>query len=158
VLPGYVTFRFFAALQSAAAFPNRRCDMALNVSPPTPWHGRPAGTHSYAIIVEDPEAPKGTSRHWAAYDIPPDALRLPEGAGSREQGAALQRAFNEFGTAHYDCPKPPPRDGAHRYHFRLFALDVPELELANGCAARDVLAAVQDHALAEADFVATFER
>jgi Raf kinase inhibitor-like YbhB/YbcL family protein len=138
--------------------PNQFSRDAGHVSPPIEWQGGPAGTRSYAIIVEDPDAPKGMSHHWAAYNIPPDALRLPEGAGSREQGVALQMAFNEFGTAHYDCPQPPPRDGAHRYHFRLFALDVPELELADGCAARDVLAAIQDHALAEADLIAPFER
>jgi Raf kinase inhibitor-like YbhB/YbcL family protein len=127
-----------------------------NTSPLVEWQGAPRGTRSYALVVEDPDAPKGTFRHWAAYDIPPDSLRLAEGAGSRQQGAALRMAQNDFGNTHYDGPRPPPGDSPHHYHFRLFALDVPELDVADDCSAADVLEAAKAHALAEADTVGTF--
>jgi Raf kinase inhibitor-like YbhB/YbcL family protein len=129
-----------------------------NVSPRVEWRGAPAGTRSYALVVEDPDAPKGTFRHWAAYDIAPDARELSEGAGSREQGAAIQMATNDFGNAHYDGPQPPHGHGVHHYHFRLFALDVPTLDVSEDAAAMDVLEAARAHALAEADVVGTFER
>lgn len=150
-------------LNSAAFEPNEKIPDQFsrdggNVSPPISWEGAPAGTQSFALVVEDPDAPRGTFRHWAAYDIPADAHRLAEGAGSREQGAAIQMASNDFGNARYDGPQPPPGHGTHHYHFRLFALDVPRLEVPEDCAAADILAAAREHSLAEADVVGTFER
>jgi Raf kinase inhibitor-like YbhB/YbcL family protein len=129
-----------------------------NVSPLVEWRGAPRGTRSYALVVEDPDAPKGTFRHWAAYNIPADARQLAEGAGSREQGAALQMALNDFGNARYDGPQPPPGDIPHHYHFRLFALDVPELDVAEDCSAEDVLEAARAHSVAEAQTVGLFTR
>jgi Raf kinase inhibitor-like YbhB/YbcL family protein len=129
-----------------------------NVSPLIEWQGAPVGTRSYALVVEDPDAPKGTFRHWAAYDIPPDAQRLAEGAGSGELGAAIQMATNDFGNPHYDGPQPPPGHGTHHYHFRLFALDVPELDVPEDCDAGQVLEAARAHSIAEAEAIGTFER
>jgi len=129
-----------------------------NVSPLVEWQGAPRGTKSYALVVEDPDAPKGTFRHWAAYNIPADLQRLAEGAGSRDQGAALQMATNDFGNARYDGPQPPAGDGPHHYHFRLFALDVPELDVEEDCSAEDVLEAAKAHSIDEADTVGLFAR
>jgi Raf kinase inhibitor-like YbhB/YbcL family protein len=129
-----------------------------NVSPLIEWQGAPAGTRSYALVVEDPDAPSGTFRHWAAYDIPPDEQRLPEGAGSGTRSAPLHMATNDFGNAQYDGPQPPPGHGTHHYHFRLFALDVPELDVPDDCDAGQVLEAARAHSIAEADAVGTFER
>ncbi|HEV7608479.1 MAG TPA: YbhB/YbcL family Raf kinase inhibitor-like protein [Steroidobacteraceae bacterium] len=128
-----------------------------NISPSIEWHGAPPTTRSFALVVEDPDSPKGTFRHWAAYDIPPDAQHLHEGAGSGAQGAPIQMATNDFGNARYDGPQPPPGHGVHHYHFRLFALDVPELDVPEGSSAGQVLEAARAHAIAEADTVGTFE-
>jgi len=127
-----------------------------NLSPLVKWDGAPPGTRSFALVVEDPDAPKGTFRHWAAYNIPADLHRLDEGSGAPERGAALQMAENDFGHKHYDGPQPPPGDNPHHYHFRLFALDVPELDVDADCSAADVLEAARAHSLAEADTVGTF--
>jgi Raf kinase inhibitor-like YbhB/YbcL family protein len=129
-----------------------------NVSPRLEWHGAPLDTRSYALIVEDPDAPRGTFRHWAAYDIPPDANWLHEGAGSGSPGAPLKMARNDFGDIRYDGPHPPPGHGTHHYHFRLFALDTPELNVPDGASARQVLAAAEEHALAQAETIGTYER
>lgn len=129
-----------------------------NVSPPVQWHGAPGNTRSYALIVEDPDAPKGTFRHWAAYDIPRDATNLAQGVGSRQQGAAVQMAVNDFGNPQYDGPQPPPNHGVHHYHFRLFALDVPDLDVAPEDGVEAVLEAARAHALEEAEVIGTFER
>jgi Raf kinase inhibitor-like YbhB/YbcL family protein len=138
--------------------PNQFSRDGGNVSPSIEWRGAPAGTQSYALIVEDSDGPSGTFRHWAAYDIPADARRLAEGAGSGERGAALRVAINDFGNAQYDGPQPPPGHGTHHYHFRLFALDVPELDVPEGCSAEDILEAAEDSSLEEAEFVGVFER
>ena len=138
--------------------PNQFSRDGGNVSPLVEWNGAPAGTRSYALVVEDPDAPNGTFRHWAAYDIPADAQRLAEGAGSGAQGAAIQMATNDFGNAQYDGPQPPPGHGTHHYHFRLFALDVPELDVPDECDAAQLLEAAKAHSIAEADAVGTFER
>lgn len=129
-----------------------------NVSPLIKWQGAPPGTQSYALVVEDPDAPKGIFRHWAAYNIPPDMHRLDEGAGSHANGAAMLTARNDFGHQQYDGPQPPPGDNPHHYHFRLFALDVPALEVQDDCSAAEVLEAARAHSLAEADAVGTFAR
>jgi Raf kinase inhibitor-like YbhB/YbcL family protein len=129
-----------------------------NVSPRVEWQGAPADTRSFALIVEDPDAPRGTFRHWAAYDIDPDVSWLGEGAGSGELGAPIRQATNDFGNAHYDGPQPPPGHGTHHYHFRLFALNVERLDLPDDASASDVLSAAMDNAIAEADVVGTFSR
>jgi Raf kinase inhibitor-like YbhB/YbcL family protein len=146
------------AFRANQAIPHQFSRDGGNVSPAVEWRGAPEGTQSFALVVEDPDAPRGTFHHWAAYDIPADAQRLAEGAGSRAQGAAMQMGTNDFGNTQYDGPQPPPGHGTHHYHFRLFALDVPALEVPESCSADDVLAAVEDHAIEEAEVVGTFER
>lgn len=129
-----------------------------NVSPRVEWHGAPADTRSFALVVEDPDAPKGTFRHWAAYDISPDTNWLGEGAGSGELGSPIRQGVNDFGNAHYDGPQPPPGHGTHHYHFRLFALNVPELDVPDDATATDVLDAAMANAIAEADVIGTYSR
>ena len=153
------------AIKTQAFAPNQKIPERFsrdggNLSPQLEWSGAPAATRSFALIVEDPDAPKGTFRHWAAYNIPAVALRLPEGAGSQTAGSGMQMtmARNDFGNPRYDGPQPPPGHGIHHYHFRLFALDVPTLDVPATCAAQDVLDAVRVHALAEGDTVGLFER
>lgn len=129
-----------------------------NVSPALNWRGAPAGTRSYALVVEDPDAPARTFRHWAVYNIEPDIARLAEGAGSGGRGGSMRTATNDFGNMRYDGPQPPRGHGPHHYHFELFALDVADLELPARASAEDVLAAARRHALAVAEAIGTFER
>jgi Raf kinase inhibitor-like YbhB/YbcL family protein len=49
-----------------------------NISPPLEWREAPDGTRSYALIVDDPDAPSGVFRHWAVYNIIGERDRLPE--------------------------------------------------------------------------------
>lgn len=146
------------AFQNDQPIPDRFSRDGANLSPPIEWHDEPTDAQSYALIVEDPDAPGGTFRHWAAFDIPPQRRRLPEGAGTSEQIAGVRMARNDFGNARYDGPQPPPGHGPHHYHFRLFALDVPSLGLPERCEARDVLEAARVHCVASADAVGTFQR
>lgn len=138
--------------------PRRYARDADNVSPPLEWHDPPTDTRSFALVVDDPDAPRGMFRHWAVYDIPPQERQLREGAGSAPQGAGLHMARNDFGNPHYDGPQPPLGHGVHHYHFRVFALDVPKLNVPPSASAADVERAAQSHATAEAEIVGTFER
>ena len=110
------------------------------------------------MVVEDPDAPSGTFRHWAVYDIPGGTTTLAEGVGTAKSSATRHVAANDFGDRYYDGPQPPGGSGVHHYHFRLFALDVPQLKLPGNASARDVLEAARAHSLAQADLVGTYER
>lgn len=147
-----------SAFGNDQAIPDRFSRDGGNVSPPIEWKGAPTDVQSYALVLEDPDAPQGTFRHWAAYNIPPQLRQLPEGAGSGQNVPGVQMAQNDFGNKGYDGPQPPHGHGTHHYHFRLFALDVPALSLPAGSNAADVVEAARAHCIAAADAVGTFER
>jgi Raf kinase inhibitor-like YbhB/YbcL family protein len=130
------------------------CD-GENVSPPLQWSGPPAGTQSYVLIVEDPDAPSGMFRHWAVYNLASDRTGFPENAGRSER---LNEGINDFGHARYDGPCPPPGHGTHHYHFHLAALDTPRLTLSPKAKVAEIWRAAQPHALAQADLVGTYRR
>ncbi|PTQ13595.1 YbhB/YbcL family Raf kinase inhibitor-like protein [Sphingomonas oleivorans] len=127
-----------------------------NRSPPLEWQGEPEGTMSYALIVEDPDAPRGTFRHWAICDIPANRHELGEGEGQRGRG--LHQLANDFGNAGYDGPQPPRGDGPHHYRFRLAALDTDHLDIPASARADAVWNAARPHILAEAELTGIYER
>lgn len=129
-----------------------------NVSPPLEWRDAPRNTRSFALIVEDPDAPRGTFRHWVIYNVPPAHRGLAEGSGSQPPAGSLTMGVNDFGHRGYDGPQPPPGHGTHHYHFRLLALDVPELSLPARASVTDVMDAAQPHVIAEAETIGTFQR
>jgi Raf kinase inhibitor-like YbhB/YbcL family protein len=137
--------------------PERYSKEGGNVSPPIQWTDAPRNTRSFAVVVEDPDAPKGIFRHWAVYNVPPAYQGLDENSGSGSAGSPLEMAVNDFGNRSYDGPQPPRGHGVHHYHFRLLALDVPELGLPAGASVKDVLHAAQAHLIAEAETVGTFQ-
>ena len=149
---------------ASPAFPNgqrippRYSKDGGNVSPPLEWHDAPRNTRSFALVVEDPDAPKGTFRHWAIYNVPPAHQGLAEGSGSHSPAGSLVMGVNDFGNRGYDGPQPPPGHGTHHYHFRLLALDVPELSLPDRASVKDVMDAAHPHVIAETETVGTFER
>lgn len=109
----------------------------------------PQGTKSFAIIMDDPDAPRGTFTHWLAYDIPADAATLHATAG--------KVLNNDFGRKGYGGPCPPPGHGPHRYYFTIYAVDVPALEVP-GRSRRDLEAALAVHTLARAQLMGSYER
>jgi Raf kinase inhibitor-like YbhB/YbcL family protein len=127
------------------------CDGA-NRSPALKWGEPPQGTRSFALVIDDPDAPSGTFRHWAAYDIPASARGI---AGGEKAGTEVT---NDAGTVGYTGPCPPPGNGVHHYHFKLFALDVDRLNLAAGAKVADVAAAASAHAIGQGELVGTYER
>lgn len=126
------------------------CDGA-DVSPQLDWENLPAGTRSLALISDDPDAPMGTWVHWVLFDIPPDTTGLPEGVkGIGTQGK------NDFRKLGYGGPC-PPKGPAHRYFFKLYALDT-KLGLKEGATKADVEKAMQGHILAQGQIIGKYGR
>jgi len=131
------------------------CDGA-DFSPQLEWSGSPAGTRSFALICDDPDAPMGTWVHWVIYDIPPTATMLAEGI-TREKdlpGGGTQ-GINDFRKIGYGGPCPP--GGTHRYFFKLYALDAM-LGLKPGITKDQLLTAMRGHILGEAQLMGTYRR
>jgi len=128
-----------------------------NASPPLTWNDPPEGTKSFALICDDPDAPRGTFVHWVLFNLPADTRELapnippvPDLPGGARQGT------NGFGRVGYGGPSPPPGP-AHRYFFKLYALDV-KLGVDAGATKDQVLEAMRDHHLAEGRLFGVYGR
>ncbi len=129
-----------------------------DASPALAWIDAPAATRSFVVLCNDPDAPNGVWRHWAAYDIPRGWSRLARGAGRASGREPPKQAINDFGRVGYGGPCPPPKDGAHHYRFSLLALSVERLSVHNGAHCSDVEREARKHVLAETTLVGLFER
>ena len=143
------------AFEEGGTIPQRHTCDGDDVSPPLRWHGAPSGTQAFALIADDPDAPRGTWVHWVAYDLPADVEELPAGA-SRQGAAGATQGQNDFGRTGYGGPCPPPGP-AHRYYFKLYALDQP-LGLAAGKTKSEIEAAMEGHVLASAQLMGRYAR
>lgn len=146
-----------AAFHQGSFIPARFTCRGEDVSPALAWTDPPAGTRSLALIVEDPDAPGGVWTHWVVFNVPAQARALPENEPKQEQlpGGGLQ-GRNSFGRIGYGGPCPPPGP-AHRYFFRLYALD-SMLSLKAGAGKSEALAAMKGHVLGEAQLMGRFKR
>jgi Raf kinase inhibitor-like YbhB/YbcL family protein len=132
------------------------CD-GSDTSPALAWTSPPAGTQTFALVVDDPDAPGRTWVHWVLYDLPATARELPEGvAPGGTSPAGGDQGRNDFGTLGYGGPC-PPKGPAHRYYFRLHALD-EKLGLGPGARRADVDRAMQGHILASAEIMGRYRR
>ena len=129
-----------------------------DLSPPLAWSDPPEGTKSFALVVEDPDAPSGTFRHWGLYNIMGDRTLLPEGVGRGPKTERLGKGVNDFGEPRYRGPAPPKGHGIHHYRFKLAALDVDELSRAPQMSVADIWKAAEKHMLAQAELVGTYRR
>lgn len=144
------------AFENGQALPAEfTCD-GEGLSPQLQWSEPPARTESFALVVDDPDAPNGTFRHWGVYDIPMSARQLNTGA-AQSGTSGLQQAKNDFGDSGYGPPCPPHGDRPHHYRFRLTALDVPQLDSPPASVA-DIGQMMNGHALGSAELVATYGR
>jgi Raf kinase inhibitor-like YbhB/YbcL family protein len=131
------------------------CD-GSDISPSLAWSNVPPKTASFALVVEDPDAPGGTFRHWAAYNIPVATTSLPAGyhAGAP---APFAEARNDFGKTGYNGPCPPPGQ-THHYVFTLLALSQPTLALPAGADAQAVVTAAVPYMVGRAQLVTQYQR
>ena len=142
-----------AAFTDGGLIPAKFTCEGANVSPELRWNDAPANTRSYALIVDDPDAPAGTFTHWVLFDMPAERSSLAEGAGAI--GVAGK---NDFGRVGYGGPCPPRGHGPHRYTFTLHALDIASLKLKAGAGRREMETALRGHILAQAAYLGRYER
>jgi Raf kinase inhibitor-like YbhB/YbcL family protein len=143
------------AFAEGGTIPKQHTCEGTDLSPALEWEGEPAGTKSFVLIMDDPDAPVGVWNHWLLYDIPPAVHSLPMGF---KPGALGVSGTNDFGKLGYGGPCPPKGHGPHRYFFKLFAVDVPSLRLSAGAKRKALNTALAGHILAEARYMGRYER
>jgi Raf kinase inhibitor-like YbhB/YbcL family protein len=146
------------AFANGQSIPAKYSCQGKNISPALAWTDPPSGTQSFALIVDDPDAPMGTWVHWVLYNIPADRRSLPEDmpiTGKNVDPQALYVGKNSSGNIRYDGPCPP--SGTHRYYFKLYALDT-SISLLPGASKEQVLREMEGHVLAQAELMGTFSK
>jgi len=132
------------------------CD-GNGVSPALSWDEPPAATQSFALIMDDPDAPIGVFTHWVIYDIPKDARELPEAVENVERpSTGGTQGRNDSGRIGYSGPCPPGGD-PHHYRFELYALD-GSLDLRPGASKQEVLDAMMGHSVTTTALAGTYQR
>jgi Raf kinase inhibitor-like YbhB/YbcL family protein len=146
-----------AAFAQGADIPRKfTCD-GQDVSPELSWKEPPKSTQSFALIVDDPDAPVGTWMHWVLYDLPGTTRSLPEGVPKeRELASGARQGNNGWNRTGYGGPCPPPGP-AHRYFFKLYALD-SKTNLKPGATKAELEKAMQGHILAQAELMGRYKR
>lgn len=141
------------AFPPGGRIPRKYTGEGEDVSPPLAWTGAPGATREFALICDDPDAPTPEPWvHWVLYNIPAMLTQLAEG----DNGGGTEGTTG-WGVPGYRGPMPPPGHGVHRYFFKLYALDTT-IELEPGASKADLLAAMADHIVAEAELIGTYER
>ena len=145
-----------SAFEAGGSIPERfTCD-GEGISPPLSWEDDLSGVASFAIIMEDPDAPGGTWTHWVLYNLPAEVRSLEAASGARSRlPAGAQVGTNSWGETDYGGPCPP--SGTHRYFFYLFALD-SNLDLEAGATSEELREAIRDHTLARSELMGTFSQ
>jgi len=148
---------------SSTSFPNGgdipkkfTCDGA-DVSPELSWTGPPAGTQSFALIADDPDAPSGTWTHWVLFDLAPDTNNLAESVSKIDELPGGERqGRNDFRKIGYNGPCPPPGK-PHRYFYKLYALNA-KLDLKPGSSKQEVEQAMEGRILGKAEWMGKYQR
>jgi Raf kinase inhibitor-like YbhB/YbcL family protein len=146
------------AFANGQSIPAKYSCVGKNISPGLTWNEPPAATQSFALIVDDPDAPMGTWVHWVLFNIPANTRDLPEElpiSGKNVDPNAIYVGKNSSGNTRYDGPCPP--SGTHRYYFKLYALDTT-LSLQPGATKEQVLVEMKGHLLAQGELMGTFSK
>jgi Raf kinase inhibitor-like YbhB/YbcL family protein len=148
--PEVITVRS-PAFQHEQPIPSRYTCDGDDQPPPLAWDGVPADAAAVALIVDDPDAPRGTFVHWVLLDMPTATTQLDTDA----LPASAVQAKNSAGRASYFGPCPP--SGTHHYRFTIYALSQPT-GLRDGAELDEALRAVESTATANGRLVGTYAR
>ena len=148
------------AFADKGGIPKQHTCEGADISPPLGWSGAPQGTKSFALIVDDPDAPdpgapKTTWVHWVIHNIPVETRALSEDAARRGLPPQAVQGLNDWKRVGYGGPCPPI--GRHRYFHKLYALDAQLTGLTRPTKAQ-LLEAMKGHVLAEAQLVGTYQK
>lgn len=148
------------AFEQSGSIPSRYTCEGDDTSPPLSWSGAPPGTKSFALIVDDPDAPDPEKPqrvyvHWVVYNIPAATTSLPEDASKEGLPAGSVQGKNDFGKTGYGGPCPPI--GRHRYFFKVYALDT-QLTGLSSPTKNDLLKAMEGHVLGSGEIMGTYQK
>ena len=146
-----------SAFSSGGSIPKKfTCD-GPDVSPELAWTEPPAGTKSFSLLADDPDAPVGIWNHWTAWNLSVTLRGLPEAVSKDARLTdGTEQGRNDFGKTGYNGPCPPPGK-PHRYYFKLFALDTM-LDLKAGSRKKELENAMKGHILGQAEWMGTYGR
>jgi Raf kinase inhibitor-like YbhB/YbcL family protein len=149
-----------SAFQANSAIPPRHTCDGQDISPPLSWSGASTGVKSYALIVDDPDAPDPAKPqrvyvHWVVYNIPSSTTSLSENASKTGLPKGAVQGKNDWGKAEYGGPCPPI--GRHRYFFKLYALDSELTGLPSPTKA-DLERAMTGHVLDSGELIGTYQK
>jgi len=149
-----------SAFIHGGAIPSKHTCQGLDLSPALAWEDPPAGTVTYVLIVDDPDAPdpaapRMTWVHWVLLNLPAATRTLPEGAHAHALPGGTVVGSNDWRKRAWGGPCPPV--GNHRYFFKLYALDVA-LALSPVATKADVEAAMVGHIQGQATLMGTYNK
>ncbi len=145
------------AFQNGSNIPDEYTCEGEEVSPALSWKGIPADAKSIALIMDDPDAPRGTFVHWVLFNIPANTQQLPKGIpGNKTLSDGSRHGMTDGGKAGYVGPC-PPSGKPHRYYFRIYALD-KKLDLPPGASRKQLDDAMKGHILAKGELMGRYGR
>jgi len=145
-----------SAFEEGGMIPRQYTCDGEDVSPPLSWESGPEGTKSFALIADDPDAPRGTFVHWVLYDLPANVRELPEDMPrDKILSNGARQGINDGGDFGYMGPCPP--SGTHRYFFKVYALNT-HVNLPPGKRKADLLEIMEGHILAQGQIMGRYKR
>ena len=148
------------AFQAGGSIPSKYTCEDRDLSPPLAWSGAPPGTKSFALIVDDPDAPDPAKPqrvyvHWVVYNLPAATVALAENASKKGLPKGAVQGKNDWGKAEYGGPCPPI--GRHRYFFKLYALDT-ELTGLSSPTKGDLERVMKGHVLDSGELIGNYQQ
>ena len=139
---------FSSAFEANRTIPRKYTCDGENINPPLEFEGIPEEAESLVLILDDPDAPMKTFTHWIVWNIEPVA-KIEEDSIPGVEG------INDFRKIGYGGPCPP--SGAHRYFFRVYALN-RQLELKAGAGRKELESEMIGHIIAEGELMGKYSR
>lgn len=127
-----------------------------NISPPLNWNKPDDRIKSFAMIVDDPDAPGGDFVHWVVYNISPSVSGFPENVNTQKISKEILVGRNDFGESSYGGPCPP--FGTHRYYFRIYGLDSALSQAKPELTKHQLLKLMEGHVIESGELVGKYQR
>lgn len=146
------SLKITSSFENNSYIPDKYSCQWLNINPKINLENIPNGTKSFAIIVDDPDAPTGTFVHWVAWNIP---------VGNINEASSWSWKYlewiNSAWTKLYFWPCPPVGHWIHHYHFQVFALDII-LEIFWDVNKWKLMREIKNHIISEWEIIWLYER
>lgn len=136
------------AFENNQSIPSKYTCDGSNINPALSIKDIPKESKSLALVIDDPDAPKGTFDHWIMWNIPVKEM-IEENSAPGAQGK------NGKGENKYYGPCPP--SGTHHYHFHVYALDT-KLDLPVNTDKNALLKAMEGHIIGQGELIGTYKK